>query len=63
MRAGSSLDTDTAMQVTNNQAPEFLFSHSSLQIQRTSGEQAYVREGKPIPSAFAPDVVPSKRIR
>jgi hypothetical protein len=35
MRAACSPVIVAAMQVTNNQAPEFLISHSSLQMQRT----------------------------
>jgi len=36
MRAACSLVTVVATQVTDNQAPEFLFSHSSLKMQRTA---------------------------
>ncbi len=44
MRAACSLVTVAATQVTNNQAPEFLFSHSSLQMQRTEVANRHMYE-------------------
>ncbi len=62
MRAAFSLVTVAATQVTNNQAPEF-FSFLTSNAANRSGQQAYVREAKPITSGFASEVGPAKRIR
>jgi hypothetical protein len=44
MRRACSLVTVAATQVTNNPAPEFMFSHSSLQMQRTEVANRHMHE-------------------
>jgi hypothetical protein len=44
MRAACRLVTVAATQVTNNQAPEFVISHSSLQMQRTEVANRHMYE-------------------